>query len=62
MVAESNLNDPDFDEQFFLTQGTPLRRWGKPEEIASTALFLASEDAAYLNGAVIVADGGITVS
>ena len=62
MVAESNLNDPDFDEQFFLTQGTPLRRWGKPEEIASTALFLASEDAAYLNGAILVADGGITVS
>ena len=62
MVAESNLNDPDFDEQFFLTQGTPLRRWGKPEEIASTALFLASEDATYLNGAILVADGGITVS
>lgn len=62
MVAESNLNDPDFDEHFFLTQGTPLRRWGKPEEIASTALFLASDDASYLNGAILVADGGITVS
>lgn len=62
MVAESNLNDPDFDEQFFLTQGTPLRRWGKPEEIAGTALFLASDDAAYLNGAILVADGGITIS
>lgn len=62
MVAESNLNDPDFDEHFFLTQGTPLRRWGKPEEIASTALFLASEEAAYLNGAILVADGGITIS
>ncbi|MCQ2437772.1 MAG: SDR family oxidoreductase [Clostridia bacterium] len=62
MVVESNLSDPEFDEQFFLTQGTPLRRWGKPEEIASTALFLASEDATYLNGAILVADGGITVS
>ncbi len=62
MVAESNLNDPEFDEQFFLTRGTPLRRWGLPEEIARTALFLASDDAAYLNGAILVADGGITVS
>lgn len=62
MVAESNLNDPDFDENFFLTQGTPLRRWGRPEEIAKTALFLASDDASYLNGAIVVADGGITIS
>jgi len=62
MVAESNLNDPEFDEQFFLTRGTPLRRWGLPEEIARTALFLASEEASYLNGAILVADGGITVS
>lgn len=62
MVAESNLNDPEFDETFFLTQGTPLRRWGRPEEIAQTALFLLSESASYLNGAILVADGGITIS
>ncbi|MEG1513817.1 MAG: SDR family NAD(P)-dependent oxidoreductase [Clostridia bacterium] len=62
MVAESNLNDPEFDEQAFLAGGTPLRRWGKPEEIARAALFLASEDASYLNGAILVADGGITIS
>lgn len=62
MVVESNLSDPEFDEQAFLSHGTPLRRWGKPEDIASTALFLASDEASYLNGAIIVADGGITVS
>lgn len=62
MVKESNLNDPNFDEQKFLTSGTPLRRWGRPEEIASVALFLASDLATYLNGTVIVADGGITVA
>ena len=61
MVAESNLSDPHFDEKRFLEQGTPLRRWGKPEEIASVALFLATDGAAYLNGAIIVADGGITI-
>jgi NAD(P)-dependent dehydrogenase (short-subunit alcohol dehydrogenase family) len=62
MVVESNLKDPDFDEHKFLTSGTPLRRWGKPEEIAETAIFLASDGGAYINGAIIVADGGITIS
>jgi NAD(P)-dependent dehydrogenase (short-subunit alcohol dehydrogenase family) len=62
MVVESNLSDPDFDERAFLDHGTPLRRWGKPEEVARAALFLASDDASYLNGAVFTADGGITVS
>lgn len=62
MVYESDLNKPTFDEQKFLTSGTPLRRWGKPEDIANIALFLASDESSYLNGAIIVADGGITVS
>ncbi|MDD6876314.1 MAG: SDR family oxidoreductase [Clostridiaceae bacterium] len=61
MVKESNLNDPKFDEQAFLTKGTPLRRWGMPEEIARLAAFLASDESSYLNGAIIRADGGITV-
>ena len=62
MVAESDLDDPDFDEHLFLNQGTPLRRWGKPEEIARTAMFLLSDDASYINGAILVADGGITIN
>ena len=62
MVIESNLKDPNFVERDFLASGTPLRRWGKPEEIAEIAVFLASDAAAYINGAVIVADGGITIS
>ena len=37
----------------------PVKRIGQPEEIASVATFLASEDAAYVTGAVIVADGGV---
>jgi len=35
-------------------------RMGEPEEIASTALFLCSEEASYVNGAVVIADGGWT--
>lgn len=62
MVKESNLNDPAFDNDFFLKQITPLRRWGKPEDVASLACFLASDDASYLNGAIIPCDGGITIN
>jgi NAD(P)-dependent dehydrogenase (short-subunit alcohol dehydrogenase family) len=60
MVRESNLNNPDFDEKLFI-RSTPLRRWGTPEEVAKIALFLASDDSTYMNGAVLVADGGITL-
>lgn len=38
----------------------PLGRFGQPEEIASVALFLASEEASYVSGAEIVADGAMT--
>ena len=62
MVKESNLNDPEFDNEFFLHQITPLRRWGKPEDVANVACFLASDEGAYLNGTVISADGGITIN
>ena len=62
MVGESNLGDPNFDDEFFRNRITPLKRWGTAEEIARTALFLASDDASYLNGAIIVADGGITIN
>ena len=39
---------------------TPLRRAGKPVEIAKTIAFLASEDAGYITGTTIFADGGMT--
>jgi NAD(P)-dependent dehydrogenase (short-subunit alcohol dehydrogenase family) len=41
-----------------LLQKIPLRRFGTQEEIASTCAFLLSDDAAYITGEVLVADGG----
>ncbi len=42
-----------------VVQQTPLGRPGKPEEIAATVAFLASEEASYFTGADLVADGGM---
>ncbi len=41
---------------------TPLGRWGKPEDIAGPALFLASPLASFMTGAVLVVDGGYMVT
>ncbi|HYB06033.1 MAG TPA: SDR family oxidoreductase [Methyloceanibacter sp.] len=44
-----------------LTQ-TPLRRFGTPQDIANAALFLASDEAAYITGADLHVDGGMNVT
>ncbi|RMH88700.1 MAG: 3-oxoacyl-ACP reductase FabG [Calditrichaeota bacterium] len=44
-----------------LKEKTPLQRLGKPEEVASAYLFLASEEAAFITGAVLSVDGGLTI-
>ncbi|WP_042354503.1 SDR family NAD(P)-dependent oxidoreductase [Bacillus rubiinfantis] len=43
-----------------LIQATPLQRLGKPEDIANAALFLASDESSYINGAELVIDGGFS--
>ena len=44
-----------------MREQVPLHRLGRPEEIASVYAFLASDDASYINGAVIEVSGGMTV-
>src|SRR5246500_5157594 len=43
-----------------LVAGVPLKRSGKPEEIAQTILFLSSDKASFITGASVAADGGKT--
>jgi 3-oxoacyl-[acyl-carrier protein] reductase len=40
----------------------PVGRNGRPEDIAHTFLFLASEEASYLTGQVLLVDGGVSLS
>ena len=45
----------------FMKEKTPLKKLGKPEDIASAYLFLASENANYINGAILSVDGGLVI-
>lgn len=52
------------DREFYtwVEKRTPARRWAKPEEIAGTAIFLASAASDFVTGQSIFVDGGITTS
>jgi len=47
--------------QKVLISRTPLGRWGQPEEIAATALFLASDDSAFYTGQWLSPNGGLVI-
>jgi 3-oxoacyl-[acyl-carrier protein] reductase len=44
-----------------MAEKTPLRKLGKPEDIAAAYLFLASDDASYINGTILSVDGGLVI-
>jgi 3-oxoacyl-[acyl-carrier protein] reductase len=49
----------DEDARKTAQKGIPMRRFGKPAEVAAAVYFLASHDAAYITGAALKIDGGI---
>ena len=51
--------EEDANKMQQLLSEIPLRRMGKPEEVAALAVYLASDDAAYVTGSTFVIDGGM---
>ncbi|MFL5402018.1 MAG: SDR family NAD(P)-dependent oxidoreductase [Gemmatimonadales bacterium] len=51
--------DPKFRRK--VVEMTPMRRWGTAEDVAATALFLASDDSAFLTGQTIMVNGGVVM-
>jgi len=56
-INKNLLNDPV--ELQSLLKNIPLRRLGKPEDVASLAVFLASEESNYVTGTTMFVDGGL---
>jgi NAD(P)-dependent dehydrogenase (short-subunit alcohol dehydrogenase family) len=61
-MAESerlvNPDDPGFERRRF-EAGTPLGRYGRPEEVGETVSWLLSDRVPYMTGSLVVLDGGI---
>jgi gluconate 5-dehydrogenase len=60
MLTDMNqalVDDPAFDA--WVKARTPARRWGRPDELIGTVVFLASSASDYVSGQIIYVDGGM---
>jgi len=60
-IQTDMLKDIPENVMNMMVKKVPLKRIGKPEEVAGVYCFLASDDASYINGAVLSVDGGVVV-
>ena len=58
MAGKKGSQSPRFIKQY--NKKVPIKRMGRADEVASTALFLASEASSYITGGTIMVDGGWT--
>ena len=60
MLTDMNqalIDNPEFDA--WVKARTPAKRWGKPQELVGTAVFLSASASDYVNGQIIYVDGGM---
>jgi NAD(P)-dependent dehydrogenase (short-subunit alcohol dehydrogenase family) len=65
LVGASELTAGLLQDEAFVARvnsRVPLRRWGKPRDLAGVAVFLGSDAASYVTGQQIVVDGGFTAT
>jgi len=59
-ILTPTWDDTTDEYRNLVTSNTPLRRMGKPEEVAEAVCFLASSRASYISGTTLTVDGGYT--
>ena len=57
-MTKALYENPEFDK--WLCKRTPANRWGNPEELVGTLIYLSSDASSFINGQLIFVDGGIT--
>ena len=61
LVDKHFADDPDPEARIKVEAKQPVKRFGRPEEVAAVAALLASDEARFIVGANIVVDGGVTI-
>jgi gluconate 5-dehydrogenase len=59
-MNEALIEDKDFNQ--WVCSRVHVKRWGEADEIGAAAVFLASDESAYVNGHVLTVDGGFSIS
>jgi len=60
--GQNELETEWFKKNYVEANNLPLKRPGRPEEVAGVAWFLAGPDASYMTGSVVTVDGGLTIT